>query len=187
MIGLSKAINSSKNRPIYLMGGYGPTPEPEFFIDKSGCDIICLGEGEITAVKLLDALENKKPLESVPGIAWKDISGKFHQTPRAPQIDLDSVPWYPYHLFPMNYYRLLQLPRSEGTDFCMPMMSARGCTFKCTFCYRMDPDYRKRDPKALLDEIEFLNKEYGINRITFQDDLLMSSVEHTVEVCNEFI
>ena len=33
---LSAAINSSKNRPIYVMGGYGPTPEPEFFLKKSG-------------------------------------------------------------------------------------------------------------------------------------------------------
>ena len=30
MKSLSKAINESKQRPIYLMGGYGPTPEPEF-------------------------------------------------------------------------------------------------------------------------------------------------------------
>jgi len=28
MKGLSKAINRSKQRPFYLMGGYGPTPEP---------------------------------------------------------------------------------------------------------------------------------------------------------------
>ena len=58
-------------------------------------------------------------------------------------------------------------------------MSARGCSFKCTFCYRMDPGYRIRTPEPLLDEIEKLYKDYGINYIAFQDDLLMSSVEHT--------
>jgi radical SAM superfamily enzyme YgiQ (UPF0313 family) len=188
VLALSRAINSSKNRPTYIMGGYGPTPEPKYFLDKTECDIICLGEGEITAVKLMDALENKTPLEDVPGVAWKDIQGNLQQTERAPQVeDLDSLPLYPYELFPMHYYRMVQLPRAQSTDFCLPMMSARGCTFVCTFCYRMDPGYRKRDPKALLDEIEFLQKEYGITRITFQDDLLMSSVEHTYEVCNEFI
>ena len=45
---LSKAINNSINRPFYAMGGYGPTPEPEFWIKKSGCDVVCMGEGEIT-------------------------------------------------------------------------------------------------------------------------------------------
>ena len=176
------------NKFKYIMGGYGPTPEPKYFLEKSECDLVCLGEGEITIVKLMDALKNKKSLESVPGIAWKDSNGKTQITERPPQVeDLDSLPWYPYELFPMHYYRLLQMPRTEATDFCIPMMSARGCTFKCTFCYRMDPGYRKRDPKNLLDEIEFLFKDYGINRISFQDDLLMSSVEHTVDVCNEFI
>ena len=89
--------------------------------------------------------------------------------------DLDTLPQIPYELFPMNYYRLMRFPKVKPTDFVFPLMSARGCSFKCTFCYRMDPGYRKRDPELLLDEVEFLYKTYGINRISFQDDLLMSS------------
>ena len=185
---LSKAINSSKQRPTYIIGGYGPTPEPEFFLRKMECDIVALGEGEITAVKLFDALANHKSLDTVPGIGFIDISGKFIETPRPPQVeDLDSLPWYPYELFPMEYYRLVRFPEMGATEFAMPMMSARGCPFKCTFCYRMDPGYRKRDSELLLDEVEFLNKEYGIGYISFQDDLLMSSVSHTEEVCREFL
>jgi anaerobic magnesium-protoporphyrin IX monomethyl ester cyclase len=185
---LSKAINSSKQRPIYIIGGYGPTPEPEFFLRKMECDIVALGEGEITAVKLFDALDNHKPLEEVPGIGWIDASGEFNVTPRPPQVeDLDSLPWAPYELFPMEYYRLLRINEVMATDFAMPMMSARGCTFKCTFCYRMDPGYRKRNPELLLDEVEYLFKEYDINYVVFEDDLLMSSVQHTEEVCRSFI
>ena len=189
MKGLSKAINNSKNRSNfkYIMGGYGPTPEPKFFIEKSGCDVVCLGEGEITISKLMDALENKKSLVNVPGVAWLE-NGALKQTPRAPIIsDLDSLPLPPYELFPMELYRMMRMPNSKSTDFVIPMMSARGCSFKCTFCYRMDPGYRKRDPKALLDEIEMLHKKYGATYIAFQDDLLMSSVAHTEEVCKEFL
>jgi hypothetical protein len=51
----------------------------------------------------------------------------------------------------------------------------------------MDPGYRMRLPEPLLDEIEKLHKDYGITYITFQDDLLMSSVEHTETVCLEFL
>jgi hypothetical protein len=51
----------------------------------------------------------------------------------------------------------------------------------------MDTGYRMRSPEALLDEIEMLNKDYGITYISFQDDLLMSSVSHTEEVCKEFL
>jgi radical SAM superfamily enzyme YgiQ (UPF0313 family) len=187
MKSLSKAINHSKNRPYYIMGGYGPTPEPEFFLKKSGCDVVCLGEGEVTISKLMDAINNKTSLKKVPGIAWLE-DGKLQQTPRASLVhNLDSLPPVPYELFPMDYYRMLRLPKTEPTDFVFPLMSARGCSFKCTFCYRMDPGYRMRLPEPLLDEVEMLHKDYGITFISFQDDLLMSSVEHTEAVCLEFL
>jgi radical SAM superfamily enzyme YgiQ (UPF0313 family) len=150
---LSKAINESKNRPFYAMGGYGPTPEPEFFLKKSGCDVVCMGEGEITICKLMEAVENKTSLKEVPGAAWLE-DGKLQKTPRAPLIKhLDELPPTPYELFPMEFYRLLRSPKTKATDFCMPLMSARGCSFKCTFCYRMDPGYRMRNAECLLDEI----------------------------------
>ncbi len=187
LLRLSEAINSSKNRPFFVIGGYGPTPEPEFFIHKTGCDAVVLGEGEISGVKLINALKDKTPLKDVPGIAYKDSNGTVQINVRPPLVeDLDSMPWAAYHLFPMNYYRMMREPRAEFNDFAMPLMSGRGCTFKCSFCYRMDPGYRARDPVALLDEVEFLHKEYGITYISFQDDLLMTSVEHTENVCREF-
>jgi radical SAM superfamily enzyme YgiQ (UPF0313 family) len=146
-----------------------------------------MGEGEVTIKKLMDAIENKTSLRKVPGIAWLE-NGKFQQTVRAPLVqDLDALPWTPYELFDMKHYRMLRLPKNKPTDFCFPMMSARGCSFKCTFCYRMDPGYRKRNPEHLLDEVEMLHKNYGITYFSFEDDLLMSSVSHTEEVCLEFI
>ena len=42
------------------MGGYGPTPEPEFFLKKSGADVVCMGEGEITICKLPEELAKQK-------------------------------------------------------------------------------------------------------------------------------
>jgi len=185
--GLSKAINTSKQRPFFIMGGYGPTPEPEFFLRKTGADVVCMGEGEITISKIMEAIENEQGLEEVPGVAWLK-NNKLTQTPRAPLIhDLDTLPTIPYELFPMEYYRLMRLPKNKNTDFCFPLMSARGCSFKCTFCYRMDTGYRVRSPINLLDEIEMLYKKYGINVIGFQDDLLMSSIKHTEAVCKEFL
>ena len=135
----------------------------------------------------MEVIENKTSLKNVPGLAWLE-DGKFLQTPRATLVhDLDSLPPVPYELFPMHYYRMLRMPKTKPTDFVFSLMSARGCSFKCTFCYRMDPGYRMRLPEPLLDEIEKLHKDYGITYITFQDDLLMSSVEHTEAVCLEFL
>ncbi|NQV47717.1 MAG: cobalamin B12-binding domain-containing protein [Rhodospirillaceae bacterium] len=187
LLGISKAIDRSKNRPIYIIGGYGPTPEPEFFLHKTGADIIVMGEGEETTVELMTALADKTPLDSVAGIAFRN-GKEVTINPRRPLIeDLDSIPWPAYHKFPIEYYRMVREVNAGPLDFTIPMMSARGCTFKCTFCYRMDTGYRARNPKDLLDEVEFLNKEYGITYVSFQDDLLMSSVSHTEDVCREFV
>ena len=110
----------------------------------------------------MDAIENKTSLKNVPGIAWLE-NGKLQQTPRPPLVhNLDSLEWAPYELFDMKHYRMLRLPKAKPTDFCFPMMSARGCSFKCTFCYRMDPGYRKRNPGLLLDDVEMLYKNYHL-------------------------
>lgn len=186
LLKLSQAINRSRNRPTFILGGYGPTPEPGFFLKKTGADIVALGEGEVTAVHLFRALEAKTPLVNVPGIAYYEGSNLVNN-PRPSQVeDLDSLPWAAYHIFPMEYYRLARTRKSTPTDFVMPMMSGRGCTFRCTFCYRMDTGYRSRDPEALLDEVEYLHKTYRISYVSFMDDLLMTSVDHTERICAAF-
>ena len=57
LLSLSKAVNASKNRPNfkYTIGGHGPASDPEFFLRKTGADVVGIGEGEITFVELLDA------------------------------------------------------------------------------------------------------------------------------------
>jgi len=187
LLKISDAINASKNRPIYAIGGYGPTPEPEFFLRKTGADIIVQGEGEITAVELLEALANKSPLANVKGIAFREGENVIVNERRGQIEDLDTIPWPAYHKFPIEYYRMAREAGAVPTDFYLPMMSARGCTFKCTFCYRMDTGYRARNPENIIEEIRYLNKDFGINYISFQDDLLMSSVAHTEEVCRAFM
>ena len=45
-------------------------------------------------------------------------NGKLKKTPKAPLVhDLDSLPMIPYEKFPMNYYRMLRMPKVDATDF----------------------------------------------------------------------
>jgi len=186
LLSISEAINKSKNRPFYILGGYGPSPEPKYFIEKTKADVVVIGEGEETAVELFDAIANRNPLHNIKGIAFKD-GEEIIVNDRRPLIeDINSIAWPAYHKFPIEYYRLMPLPKKGATDFALPMMSGRGCTFKCTFCYRMDTGFRARNADDLLEEVKYLNKEYGINRFTFQDDLLMVSVVRTEDICAAF-
>lgn len=73
--------------PLYVLGGYGPSPEPEFFLRKTQADAIVIGEGEVTILELLNTIENKKELSSIKGIAYMD-NGKCIQTPRRDTITI---------------------------------------------------------------------------------------------------
>lgn len=185
-IAISQAINKSKRRPFYVIGGHGPTPEPEFFMRKTGCDVIVMGEGEDTITELLNSGLTGR-FSDIKGIAWND-NGRCVVNERRPLIcDIDSIPLPAYDLFPMWYYRLMRQPNCDTTDFCFPMLTGRGCTFNCNFCYRMDKGFRPRSNEAIIAEAELLKKDYGITYISFNDELLMVSKERVISLCEDFI
>ena len=184
---LSEAINASKRRPVYLLGGHLPSPEPEFFLKKMNADIVAIGEGEITVVELLDAIAYKKSLSLVNGIAYIE-NGIFYKTPNRELIkDIDSIAFPAYDMFPMDNYTLLRMPNIKNNQRCLPMLSGRGCTFQCNFCYRMDKGFRPRSSQSIIEEVQLLKDVYNVSYIAFSDELLMSSEERTVALCESFL
>lgn len=190
LLNLSKAINASKHRSSfkYTIGGHGPAADPQYFLKKTGADIVGIGEGEITFVELMEAFEGKRSLESVDGIAFFDENGAYIRTnPRELIRDLDQIAWPAYDLFDMTYYTLMRYPNIRKNERCISMLSGRGCIFACNFCYRMDKGFRPRSAESIIEEVEFVKKEYNVTYIAFMDELLMSSRERTLELCQAFI
>lgn len=187
LLKISEAINRSKNRPFFVIGGHGPSPEPEYFLKKTQADAVVIGEGEVTILELLSALKNKLDMSDVDGIAFlKD--GRFIQTKKKDLIqNIDKIPFPAWDMFPMDHYALLREANIKNRERCMIVISGRGCTFKCNFCYRMMDGYRPRSLESILEEIGILQKDYAISYIDFQDELLMSSIKRTVELCEGFI
>lgn len=189
LLTISAAINKSKNRPYFVLGGHGPSPEPEYFLRKTQADAVVIGEGEITIVELVNALINKTPLQNVLGIAFRE-GAAITVNPRRPVIeDVDSIPLPAYDLFPMEFYRLLRFDPRYVTDsvFTMSILSGRGCTFECNFCYRMDKGFRPRRNDSIINEIKYLKEKYNIGFFLFMDELLMSSESRTRSLCEDFI
>ena len=113
-------------------------------------------------------------LESVDGIAFLDSDGNYIRTkPRELIKNIDQISWPAYDLFDMTFYPLLRVPHIT--------------IFRCNFCYRLDKGFRPRSAQSIIDEIQFLKKEYNIKFITFSDELLMSSKDRTLELCQAFI
>jgi len=169
IISLSNAINASvnRNRFKYIIGGHMVASEPEYFLSLTKCDAIFIGEGEQA---ILDYIKEPKRIMQADQIQ-----------------DVDTIPMPAYHLFNMEHYRLLRMPHSTSTDFIMPILSGRGCTFKCNFCFRLMEGCRVRSADSILKEIAFLMEEYGITYFSFSDELLMVSKKRTTELCQAFI
>jgi radical SAM superfamily enzyme YgiQ (UPF0313 family) len=184
---ISRAVNESKQRPFYILGGFGPSPEPHYFLKKMNADAIVIGEGEATIIDLLDSLEKKKDLKNVSGIAYKKDDKTFVNPSRMLIEDIDSIPMPAYHLFNIEHYRKIRMPRCTKTDFIMPILTGRGCTFTCNFCYRMDKGFRGRSNEAIIEEVRYLQKNHRITYISFSDELLMSSIPRTISLCEDII
>lgn len=187
LLKISETINKAKHRPFYIIGGHGPSPEPEYFLKKTGADVVVIGEGETTIVELLSALKGKTEISSVKGIAFLRDK-KCVKTGKRPLIqDIDDIPFPAWDLFPMDHYALLRAANITKRDRCIPVLSGRGCSFRCNFCYRLMNGYRARSPESIIEEIRILQKNYAVSYIEFEDELLMSSVEKTTELCRSFI
>ena len=158
---LSNIINKHKfrKRIRYVLGGHGPAGAPEFFLEKMGADTVVVGDGE--------------------DVGWIEKDGVY----KAEQGDFDYPDLSCYESFPIDVYRLNRTPRATHTDFCLPVLSSRGCKWNCSFCYRMRKGFHERPVGAIMEEIRYLHKTFMINYFDFEDELLMSSVKRTEEIC----
>ena len=191
---LSQAINRSDQRPFYMVGGHMCSPDPEYFIKKCGIDAVIVGEGEKTVVNLLNALETQQSLTTVDGIVFSH-NDVVTTNAREKLIDIDSISQPAYDSLNVNYYRLRDyhngryLPNNNphNNDFCLSLLSGRGCPFKCSFCYRLEKGFRGRSPESIIAEMEFLYRQYNIKYFLFIDELLMAGYKRIQALCDAFI
>ena len=65
----------------------------------------------------------------------------------------------------------------------LPIMASRGCPFQCTFCaHMMGQAVRVRSVQSVINEIEFLVRNYGIDEIYFEDDAFFFDRENALEI-----
>ena len=107
-----------------------------------------------------EEIENIAPALARGEIPTGDVSAGFVK-------DLDSLPFPKWDQFSIRRYRY-QIVTSQGIT--LPMLGSRGCPYTCNYCpYLVNSSYRVRSPGNIVDEIEYLVKEYGIRGITFRD------------------
>ena len=72
----------------------------------------------------------------------------------------------------------------------IPILATRGCPYKCTFCTSPNmwtTAYIARDPKKVVDEIEFYIKKYNARNFPFQDLTAITKKSWIISFCQEII
>ena len=175
-----------------IVGGGVMTATPELMYRYIQPDYMVLGEGEITIVELIDALNNGgKNLESIDGIGYRGTSGEIIVTQgRAPISDLDTIPWPDLEGFQLEAYLDMQRPNDnlylypDDKPRFYPIISSRGCPFNCTFCYHpLGQKYRSRSIDDFIAEVEYVTEKYQVNNLAIFDELLSANRERLFQIC----
>ena len=164
------------------MGGSHASVLPEEALRHA--DYVIRNEGEDTLLNLIDALENKKRIDSLPGLSYLNDNGDPIHNP-GPRFDTDLA--IPLNMSVLPEYRPLH-PMDALKDglingiprFTMPIIqTSRGCPQKCRFCFvkhELGSSYRKRPLDVVLHEIDWYMKNFKSRYLFFVDnDLLLDS------------
>ena len=184
-LSISRLVKRLNPRCPVVFGGAHPSILTEETLEEPSIDIVVRGEGDVTVGELLACLEDSGSLERVKGISFKR-DGRIIHNPDRPFVDeLDSLPFPAWHLFEMERYRA----RINGRRVA-PVLSSRGCPFKCIFCYRGPAAgklFRGRSPEKIVEEIESLHTRYGVSDILFVDDIFTINKRRAERVCDLLI
>ena len=182
-----KIAQSAAPNALRVLGGVHATfMYRQVLSEAPWIDVIVRGEGEEILTALMHAVqagEWPKNRRKIKGLAYIE-GGEIVATPAAPTVkELDAITpdwslleWEKYIYVPLN--RRVAIPSM-----------ARGCPFTCSFCsqWKFWRDYRVRDPKKVVDEIEDLVENHGVGFFILADEEPTINRRKFIEFCNELI
>lgn len=196
---LTKEVKKIYPETTILGGGFVATPIPHIIFKNTGIDVICNGEGDVTVKEYVSTLENGRDISNVQGLFIK-TEKSFFKTPERPLIkDLDEIPP------PLDSYKLLDIEKyiTENGKPIQPLLeslgvwdsylnecryfdilSGRGCTGQCTFCYRLLKGFRKHSVQYVIKHMEYLSETYKINLFDFEDELFIGNRKWIYDFCS---
>ncbi|MFA6227918.1 MAG: radical SAM protein [Patescibacteria group bacterium] len=175
-------INQVSAKYKILIGSHGTTM-PEWVFENCQTDFIIRGEPELAVQNLIISLVSGQTISNIAGLSYRQ-GEKIINNPSERITDLDILPLPAYNLLPMAEY--------SCNDFEKPfsiVMTSRGCPYNCIFCLKamMPGQYVVRSVDKVLEEIEYLIKNFQIKSIFFQDWEFFIDSDRVEKICLEII
>jgi radical SAM superfamily enzyme YgiQ (UPF0313 family) len=166
-----------------VWGGYFPSIYTDAALNADYVDFAVRGQGEETLLELLDALRERRPLEEIRGLSYKDAFDKHHHNPERRMKSPDAFPWYPYHRLPAgDYIRPSFFGRRTAAHH-----ASIGCPFNCSFC-GVVPAYgtieKMESPQRTEAILRHLTRAYDVDSVQFYDMNFFLREDHARELAD---
>jgi anaerobic magnesium-protoporphyrin IX monomethyl ester cyclase len=147
---------------------------------------VVVGLAKIKRADLKDA----SVMDKITNISYRGGDGVPRVNDMGYIPDLDSMPMPAWDLIDPRSY-----PEAPHGTFARsfpiaPIITSRGCPYKCSFCARFrihGRKIRRRSPSAVLDEIELLSGRYGVKELHIEDDNFTMGKEYAKDVLSGII
>jgi len=167
-----------RGKALTVVGGPYPSGEPETFVDHF--DLVAVGEGEETIVRIMEHLGDRR-FEAIPGLVFKRDGEIVRGTTRIRTKEMSHLP-LPYRGDVPNA-EYIHYWRKHWKDATTPLMSTRGCPFRCDFCHKsvFGDLFSARPVDSVVAEMREI-AELGYDHIWMSDDLFTLNYKRTFEL-----
>lgn len=174
---LIKQIKSTEElkQTKILLGGPDLTYNWEKYL-KHGADFLVIGEGEETMMEFCQQHFGDKNYEEVTGLCFKNEEGELIKNEARIKIKtVDEIPLPNRKKIDLSKY--LDTWQKYHGKSTLNISTQRGCPYTCQWCSTAvyGQSYRRRSPEKVVDEVEYLIKEYNPGALWFVDDVFTVS------------
>jgi len=168
-----------------VLGGIHPTLFYKQILNTIDVDAIFLGESELSFLRYVTEFNvAKNDLLNIPGVAFRDASGKIITTKSAWVECIDKIPKPAFHLIELDRYK------NSVNEIDFHMLTSRGCPFRCNFCSisaAYKGHYRVHSVSRVIEEMMIIQSFKSQGRIMFHDDFFAVDTDRTRELCKGII
>ncbi len=173
IIAVSGAIKACYPDCKIILGGPEVSFNSEEILNNNpNIDFIIRGEGEITFKELLEALINKKDLETIKGITYRSENKIIRNKERPFIKDLDELP----SPFTTGNYK--------GTASFTYYEASRGCPSKCAYCLSsVQGNVRNHSIERIKEDLDWFFQS-DFDQIRFADRTFNYDIPRAKEILN---
>jgi anaerobic magnesium-protoporphyrin IX monomethyl ester cyclase len=163
---IARAVKAWNQDFPVILGGWHPSLLPKQTLEAPYIDIVVRGQGEDSLLELVQHLEDRAPIDLIPGIGFKR-NGKLIFSTERPLRPLVEMPPKAYHLADFDAYE-----RNCGRRWAM-YISSLACPYNCSYCTNAGVYGRKWNAlpaEQFVEETVDLTRRYGLELLWVVDD-----------------